>query len=221
MKIKKFLFIFIVISNLLVEPVSCLTLSEDSLEKPNLEYTVFFADMENIFLYRPHLIENVFQGIIELKGDKTSSRRYINRNVLGCISGSHENQACKIDKLRLRRKKLGISNKFTIPVNFSHIETRALNKSKKIITLFWSPELFQPPSVSVEAFLKYINAASDSKYYVLEKGINQIQLNTIFDNRIVIVIENRLAKNLIDLYEPAPKDKKDSLTCVFDSVSIL
>ena len=198
-----------------------LPIKAKSIDQVNKDYKAFFSDFENIFLYRPYLVKEVFFGIITLKGDKTLATKRINRDVLGCHTESIINPGCRIDNLIIQRKKSGISKYFTIPVSFSRISSRRYNKYKKIITLRWIPELFPPPLIPVNTFLEYINTAKNSKYFQIKNELEFIQLNPAFTEKIEIVVENALAKNLIQLYQKPRKDKKDYITYIFDYVNFI
>lgn len=194
------------------------TLHAQPRENINLEYTAFFIEYDNVFMFRPSLIQTVFYNIVDLKGNKTVARKKILTSVLGCQTESSLNPGCQIDRFRVQRKKANIPNHFTTPVSFSNISSRRYNKYKKIITLSWTPELIHPPNMTVEDFFNFVNAAKDSKYYRLKKGLKNIQLNTILEKKVEIVVENALAKNLIELYKHPRTDDKDVLVFVYDAV---
>ncbi len=184
-----------------------------------IEYTKFFAEYENIFLFRPNLVRDVFFSIVELKGNQKTARKVINSQVLGCHTNTSINQGCRIDQLRLERKKLGIPNYVTIPVNFMRVSTRVFNKRKKRMTLQWNPEILQPPTISVDEFLSYVTAARESRHYKVDPNIIEFQFNTLLERKIDIIVENELAANLLDLYQSPPADKQDAITFAFDFVS--
>lgn len=180
------------------------------------EYNLFFSNHENVFLYRPSLIKSVFHGLIELKQNKSLATRYINYEVLGCQPDSRIKQGCRIDRLRLERRKKGISSVLTLPVNFTHIDKFPFNKRLDLIIVHWKPELFKPPSISVDAFLQYLAVASESRYYRVKPQLKRLQLNPLFERRISILVEKKLARSLVELYESPPSDQKDSISYVYD-----
>ena len=192
-------------------PIYC-----SSATKSQIEYTKFFAEYENIFQYRPQLVKDIFFSIVELRGNKAVARKNIDHQVLGCYPDSGIDQGCRIERLQQERKKRGIPQKLVLPVNFTHLSERIYDKKKKRLTLQWNPDLIQPPVISVDNFLEYITAARESKYYKVLSGIDLLQLNTLFEQKLEIIIENELAANLLDLYEQPRTDFQDSVTIAFD-----
>ncbi|MCP4751766.1 MAG: hypothetical protein GY866_12790 [Proteobacteria bacterium] len=180
----------------------------------DMEYPIFWSDYRNTFLYQPVLVKKVFWGIIDLKGNERIARKFIDDEVLGCRTGALVKSGCRIDQLRLDRKKKGISKYFNVPVNFTHVSKRRFRKDKRksLLTLIWNPALIQPPILTVDAFFNYINAASSSKYYKVKKGLELIQLNSVFENKVEIVVDAVIAKNLIDLYCRPPTDIRNRAT---------
>lgn len=192
-----------------------------TLDQQNLEYTSFWTEYENIFLFKPNLVKTVFWGIVNLKGNRKNAKRIINSQVLGCQILSPIS-ACRIDKLKIQRRKNAISRIFRIPVNFVRVELHEYkyDKSMTMLTLYWRPALFHPPVLTVNEFLFYINAARNSEYYTVKNGLEQIQLNPIFERRIKIVVNNVIARNLATLYREPPLDKRDSLAFILKSTSL-
>ncbi len=180
------------------------------------DYETYFSEFDQILLYKPDFIKDVFHGLINLKGKPSNSRNYINYEVLGCHSDSRINQACRITQLSRKRRALGIKSTIEIPLDYTNISARYYNKYKKVVTLKWKPALITPPHMSLNSFLTYLNAAEDSKYYRLKKGIDRIQLNILFEREVNVIIENSLSNNLSKLYQQLKTDKRDSLTFVFD-----
>ncbi|MBU2515092.1 hypothetical protein KJ966_27545 [bacterium] len=182
------------------------------------DYNTYFSEFDNILLYKPGFIKDIFHGLIDLKGNATNSKNHINFEVLGCFPDSRIDQACRIDQLTRKRRTLGIRSTFEIPLDFTHISARNYNKQKKIVSIKWKPDLITPPHMSVKDFLTYLNAAEDSKYYSLKKGIDRIQLNAVFDREANIIIENSFSDNLLKLYQLPKTDKRDSLIFAFDYI---
>lgn len=183
------------------------------------DYQNQFENFDKILLYRPGTIKDIFLGFIDTKGNTRTAIYRINKDVLGCSSSSYGNQICRIDELKLKRKKEAIKSVFEIPLNFSKVSAKRLNKKQKILTLKWKPGVITPPERNIDEFLLYLNAARDSRYYKIKKGAYRIQLNTILEREANIILENRLANNLLDLYQQPKKDNKDSFVFAFDFIT--
>ena len=183
------------------------------------DYQNQFESFDKILLYRPNLIKDIFHGMIDTKGNSRTAFYRINKDVLGCSASSYGNQVCRIDELKLKREKETIKSVFEIPLNFSSVSAKRFNKKNKILTLKWKPGVITPPDKKIDDFLLYLNAARDSRYYKIKKGAYRIQLNTIFEREASIILENRLANNLMDLYQQPKNDKKDSFVFAFDFIA--
>jgi hypothetical protein len=195
-----------------------LSLAPQSQARPafKIEFSKFFSDHENILLYRPELIKEIFISIVDLKGNQAQSKKMIYSQVLACNADAGIAQGCRIDQLRLERKKIKMPKLVVIPVNFTRISARIFNKRKKRLTINWNPELIHPPSITIEAFLDYVRAARESKFYSIRDDIVNLQINTLLQRKIDFVVENELAGNLLQIYKSPPSDFQDSITFAFD-----
>jgi hypothetical protein len=178
------------------------------------EYDVFWRELENIFIYRPTLIRDIFYGVVDLKDDRTVAKSYIDFEVLGCPVNTETIPGCRIDRLRLERNRQKLTESFTIPVVFSEVTDRPYggDPSKRIVTLRWSPILFQPPLVTTKRFFDYIGAAENSKYYQVQPELNRIQIVPRFQTVIELTMSIAAADNLMTLYRDPPRDFRDTLT---------
>ncbi|MBT6499754.1 MAG: hypothetical protein HOK67_07605, partial [Deltaproteobacteria bacterium] len=116
------------------------------------------------------------------------------------------------DQLKLIRRQQKISNKITVPVNITSISGKPYKKSKSryVLTIRWQPILFHPPVISVKNFCRYLGSANESKYYKVKKGLDQIQINPVFENKVSVITSKSRALNLLNLYRNPPADYKDT-----------
>lgn len=184
-----------------------------------IEPTEFFREYENIFVYRPNLIKDVFYAIMEIRGNPSQSRSFINRDVLGCYPEARIHQGCRIDKLQQLQKEQQIPRYLKIPVTFTSVESKSFTRNERILVLKWKPEWIQPPSLTTEQFLDYIRSAVDSRYYSLKPGIERIQLNPLFEKEIHIILDKKITDNLVELYKHVDPDSKDAIIYTFDFVT--
>lgn len=211
------LFSSIVVCLLLLDPLY----ATNFIDNRESEYTNFWSDYENVFVYRPSLVKQTFYNIISLKGKSTVARNHINSEILGCKPDSPTHSICRIDKLIRLKKKWQVKRYFEIPVNYSIVSIRKYfaDKQKRILTISWQPALFQPPNIEVEKFLEYVGAAKDSPYYTVIPELKRIQYNPIFQKKVEIVVSTVIANNIFSLYQTPLTDYRDSLTFYLDSSS--
>jgi len=181
---------------------------------PDQRYEVFWSRLDNVFLFRPSLIRDVFYGVFELKGNPKLARHFIEREVLGCSTASSINGVCRIDRLQQLRRKLNLSETFSVPVNFSSVTIRPhpADIKRQIVTLQWKPALFQPPISTLSDFCQYLGIAENSPYYQVRTHLERIQINPLFQNQIEITIGRSSAENLRQLYLHPPVDFEDQIT---------
>ncbi len=201
---------------LLILALVLLTRPVFSQEQYPIEYTDFFTKAENIFLMHPELVRDVFFGLIELKGNRSTARSRINSDVLGCRNYIKGNKGCRIKKLKMEQKASGLTGSLEIPVNFTYVKASRHTRAKQRIHLRWRPELIKPPAVSVQDFLNDVWAAKESKYFEIKKGIERIQLNPVLERDIYFITDNRMANSLVGVYKKLPTDRQDSITFIFD-----
>lgn len=187
-----------------------------SQEQYPIEYTEFLTKAENIFLFHPELVRDVFYSLIDLKGNRSTARNRINRDVLGCRRYIEGNRGCRIKKLKMEQKAQGLTGSLEIPVNFTYVQATRHTRTKQRIHLRWRPELIKPPAISLQDFLEDVWAAKESKYFKFKQGIERIQLNPNLERDIYFVTDNRMADSLVGVYKQLPTDKQDSITFIFD-----
>jgi len=209
--------------------ISCLlftvlntNISAQSHIDPDFTFIEFWSDYESVFLFYPQLVEEVFLNIIDLKGNQKVARKHIADEVLACKFGYTTLSECRLDQLKLNRKKEGFSNIYSIPANITHISAQPSQKDKNqyILSVDWLPVMFQPPVVSVKKFFHYLGAADNSKYYTLKQGLNSIQINSLFENRVSVITSKATAINLLKLYRDPPSDLKDEFMFEADMTDI-
>ena len=187
-----------------------------SQEQYPIEYTEFLTKAENVFLFHPELVRDVFYSLIDLKGNRATARNRINRDVLGCRRYIEGNRGCRIKKLKMEQKAQGLTGSLEVPVNFTYVQATRHTRTKQRIHLRWRPELIKPPAISLQDFLEDVWAAKESKYFKFKQGIERIQLNPILERDIYFVTDNRMADSLVGVYKQLPTDKQDSITFIFD-----
>ncbi len=179
---------------------------------PSVEFVEFWSDYESVFLYYPNLVKQIFLNIVDLKGNQRTATKHIKNEILSCEVGSNTLSECRLDQLKLIRRQKKISRNISVPVNITSISGRPYKKNKKkyVLTIRWQPILFQPPTISTKQFYSYLGAAHDSKYYSLKKGLDRIQINPVFENKVSVITSKARAINLLKLYRTPPADFKDA-----------
>jgi len=179
---------------------------------PQAAFIEFWSDYESVFLFHPHLVKQIFFDIVDLKGNRRSSRKKINKEVLACTTGKGSLSECRLDQLKSERKKQKFSRTVTVHVNVTSIKGQPFkrDKSRYLLTIRWQPTMVQPPVMSVGDFFRYLGVASESKQYQAKKNLDHIQINTLFDDRVTIVTSKARAMNLLKLYRKPPGDFKDT-----------
>ena len=171
----------------------------------------FFTNFENVLMIRPSLLKTIFFGVVDLKDNRKISKKQLGSNIFDCKNLGRHISNCSIDKLKLLRSKNKITNSFKIPVNFSSMKIKKINKKQSLLTFYWKPVLFSPPMVETDYFFEYIKASTDSPKYSLKLGISKIQLTTNFYSSIKIIADNKMVSVLKKLYKNPPKDFKDQI----------
>ena len=209
--------------------VACLSLAgisnraaAESQIDPSVEFVEFWSDYESVFLFHPNLVKQVFLGIVDLKGNRRTATKHIKKEVLTCAVGSSTLSECRLDQLKLIRRQNKMSRSISVPVDITSISGRPYKKSKSryVLTIRWQPILFQPPTISVRQFFTYLGAAHDSKYYRLKKGLDRIQINTVFENKVSVITSKARAINLLNLYRTPPADFKDTFLFQVDTAQM-
>lgn len=180
----------------------------------------FWSESENILVFHPDLVRDIFFGISDLKGNPVTARRNLNREVLDCRFTSQRTSNCWIDQLKDAKKQRNLKTLFRVPVNIEGISKKVYHRDRKqaLVTFTWNRPVFQPPSITIEEFLGHVGAASESKYYSVKSSLDTILLNPVFQNEIEILVTQNQAANLLDLYQRPPADYNDSVSFQYDSV---
>ena len=189
---------------------------------PNVAFVEFWSDYESIFLFHPHLVNQIFRGIVELKGNQRTASKYIRSEILSCASGSTALSECRMDQLNLERKKRRMSRYTIIPVNITSISSHRFKKdrSRLVLTVRWQPVMVKPPVMPVDDFYRYLGVADESKYYRGKKGLENIQINPLFEESVTVVTTRARAENILTLYNNPPADLKDSFVFRVDTVNM-
>ncbi len=179
---------------------------------PQAAFVEFWSDYESIFLFHPHLVKQIFFDLVNLKGNRRSALSLINKKVLSCTTGTGALSECRLDQLKLERKKLKFSRTVAVYANVTSIRGQPFKKDKSryLLTIRWQPTMVQPPVMSVGEFFHYLGVASESKRYQAKKNLDHIQINPLFDDRVTIVTSKARAMNLLKLYRNPPSDFKDT-----------
>jgi len=186
------------------------------------EYTHFWSDYENIFVYQPALVKKTFYSILSLKGKSSIARKHIDNEILRCKPDSTVHSTCRIDKLKLQKRAWKVKKYFEVPVNYETVSIRKYygDPQKRILTIQWQPALFLPSNIAVSTFLEFIGAAENSPFYSVPPQIKRIQYNPIFQKKVEIVIGKAMANNIFAIYQIPLKDFRDSLTFYLESSRI-
>ncbi len=189
---------------------------------PNIAFVEFWSDYQSIFLYHPNLVKQVFMGIVDLKGNRRVARKYIKTEILSCKNGSGSLSECRLDQLKIERRKRKTSRYITVPVNITSIYGHPFKKDKSryVLTISWQPEMLQPPVISIAEFYSYLGVANESKYYSGKKGLERIQINALFEDQVTIVTSKARAKNMLNLYHNPPSDLKDAFVFRVDAANV-
>ena len=185
----------------------------------SIEYPLFLTEAGNIFLLEPSLVEEVFWGIVDLKGNRSLSKKRIRYHVLGCQAETRLNQGCKIDRVKLEKRRKRIPSVLKIPVNFTRISTKKIDAERSAVIVNWQPEIFEPPLIKLEDFLADINAAPESRYYRVKDKVEWIQLNPLFEREIWFNTDKKIADSLMRVYRRMPTDNRDAITFSIDFVT--
>lgn len=176
-----------------------------------LQYYRFFEDQKNFLLTRPQVLETLFLGLVELKGDPNRARYHIRTKVLGCPTGAPMTTACTMDQLYNERVRLGLKSLFEVSVNFTELKFKPQPQGDHRIRISWRQRIWEAPILDVDEFLAYLGAAPESPYYRIKPGVKQIVFNAVLDNHFDILIARRLAHDLLGLYKNIPTDMRDRI----------
>ena len=177
----------------------------------SVDYTRFFSEEQNFYFSHPKLIETIFFGIADLKGNPKVARYHIRAEVLGCPDKIQLRSQCILDRYYHEKRLLKIPNRFDFAVNFTGINRKYLPGNNDRLALSWQQKTFETPVIQVEDFLQMIGAAAESKYYKIRPEIKQIVFNAHFENHFEVILPDRLMRDLVSLYTPIPQDKKDRI----------
>ncbi|MDT8448064.1 MAG: hypothetical protein RRB13_14320 [bacterium] len=184
---------------------------EIAAEAQRIEYKRFFEDQQNFFLTRPELVEILFLGIVELKGNPERAKYHIRAEVLGCPAGAPLITRCRVDQIRLERQRLGRVTYFEIPVNFTELKFKPQPSGDQRVEVAWQQETWDAPILNVDEFLSYLGAAAESPYYRIKPEVKQIVFNAVLQNHFDVMVDRRLVKDLLSLYKDIPQDERDRI----------
>jgi len=174
-------------------------------------YRRFFEQEKNFYLAHPQIIETIFLGLVDLKGDPEVARRHIRSEVLGCPVGQQLASNCQLDRLKEEKKNRSVPDVFGLAINFTEVVLIPQPGKYDRLKLSWRQETFEAPVIEVEEFLTMIGAAKESPYYQIKEGVKQLVFNAQFGNHFEIVELDRLAKDMAHFYENPPQDNRDRI----------
>lgn len=177
----------------------------------DLDYKRFFEQESQFYLVNPKLVEVIFLGLVDLKGNPEVAKHKIRTEVLGCPEGDQLRTRCILDQLYLEKRTKRVPNLFEIPVNFTRLESGRKDQGQVRLKLAWRQETFEAPVIEVDEFFAFVGAAAESDYYKRKEAVQQIVFNAQFENHFEILLPSRLASDLLKLYEPIPEDFQDRI----------
>jgi len=193
--------------------------AKDLIVDPN-EYYQIFTRLEDVLLIQPDAIKTLFFSIVDIKGDTSKARIKIEEKLFTCSVLQQPESNCVIDRLKNLRKEREMSRTYPIPINFEELESKKLDRRNSLISLYWKPVLFQPPTLDIEAFFKLIGAKEESRYYKLKETVKKVQFKVHFNRVVELVVDNRIAQSLNNLYRTPPKDYQDQVGFSLDKTSV-
>ena len=177
----------------------------------DLDYKRFFEQESQFYLVNPRLVEVIFLGLVDLKGNPEVAKHKIRTEVLGCPEGDPLRTHCILDRLYQEKRTKKVPNLFEIPVNFTRVEKGRRDQGQVRLKLAWRQEPFEAPVIEVDDFFAFVGAAAESDFYKRKEEVKQIVFNAHFENHFEILLPLRLAGDLQKLYEPIPEDLKDRI----------
>ncbi|MFH2131386.1 MAG: hypothetical protein ABIK68_13505 [bacterium] len=189
---------------------------------PDVEFVEFWSNYESVFLFHPQLVQQIFLGIVDLKGNRQVATSHVIKEVLACTFGSNSLSESRLDQLKLAYRKQQVSSNYTVAVNITEMTGHPLksDKNQYVLTIRWQPVVFEPPVLSVEAFYRYLGVASQSEYYSGKKGVDRIQINPLFQSRVSVRTSKATAINLLKIYRNPPTDYKDAFIFQLDKTEM-
>ena len=176
-----------------------------------IDYTLFFTEEQNFYRLSPKLIETIFFGLVELKGNPKRARAQIRAKVLGCPTGQQQRSRCILDRYYFEKRRLKIPNRFVFPVNFTRVIRKPMPGRQDRLSLSWRQETFSPPVIEVSAFFSMLGAALESPYYQVKSQVKQVVFHLDLENHFEIILEDRLVKDLMLQYRQIPQDWRDRI----------
>ena len=194
--------------------------------KTKIEYSEFFSEYQNFYLFRPEFIKKTFWGLATLKNPKTTTKKIVEKKVFRCYQ-SDLNSSCYYDQFLNDQKISQIPKIIIVPVVFSKISAQNLGNKRNRIYLSWEPESFNSPILDTSLFLRKANLAENSRYYNINPAIKKIKFNLVFPKTLSFVLDRKSTKSLIEvgkickqrkcaqvksgLYKNIPDDYQDKL----------
>jgi len=196
----------------------------------NIDYSEFFSEYQNFYLFHPNLIKKTFWGLETRINPTKMTRRMVEKKVFGCFQ-SHLKSSCYYDQY-LNDQKIGkIPKVITVPVVFLNISKQNLGNNRHQIHLNWEPESVHSPIISKALFLEKANLAENSPYYQIKPGIKKIKFNLVLPKALSFILDRKSAKSLLAIgkdceqhkcttttsgvYKNIPDDYKDKLYLIY------
>jgi len=177
----------------------------------SIDYGRFFSEEQNFYFARPKLIETIFFGLVDLKGNPKVARYHIKAKVLGCPENEQLVTKCIINRYYHEKRTLKIPNRFDFGVNFTRINRKRTPGKTDRLALSWRQQTFETPVIGVDDFFDMVGAAKESKYYKIKPQVKQIVFNVQLENHFEVILPDRLMRDLVSLYTPIPQDGKDRI----------
>lgn len=182
------------------------------------EYEKFFAEAQNLLAMRPELFQELFFGLIDLRGNASKSRSILTKEVLEC-NAENVISRCPLELLAQYKNKHDIQQSYQIEVNFERLEF-AKRGHQTLVTFHWRPALVDADVWGIEEFKSWLDIAEDSPYFHFKPGISQILFASSFERKMQVLMNPKVAKVLKELYREPNSDFKDSITFELSGASV-
>ena len=186
-------------------------------QESTIDYPNFFSDSNNIFSIDPKIAKEIFFELAILLGNKKVAKSKIDQKFFSCRGANRNRAYCS----HLKKNQKSLKDNLVIPIIAKNVESyrQGRLKKRKRLSLQWQPKTWLPPKISPKEFLDYLGAANNSKYYRLDDQILDIRLVVNFPRRIDLILDRKLADNIVDLYGN-PFKTNDWINLFLDSISI-
>jgi len=186
-------------------------------QEPAIDYHRIFSDSNNIFSLDPNIAKEIFFELAILSGNKKAAKKRINQEIFSCKEGNRDRSYC--NHVRNSRKEL--KENLLVHIVAKNVESYSQGrlKKRKRLSLQWQPETWLPPKITPDEFFAYLGAAKNSKLYRLDDQILEIQMVVNFPRRIDLILDHKLADNIVNLYRNSFKTN-DWINLFLDSISI-